>query len=467
MARGRDRKRGRGSGKPGKNPGPSTPANQPERRPAPELVTTSDEGERSPLADKLELGEHLRSDLAALIDVVVHRDLATGDDADGLVENARRLLRRKLSMAGTRHETRLQLEDLVSRHLRRLFRQIGDGEDDVDAAHVLLGALLSGSLLAEFAAAVDRAIVEFRAPRDYSFAGRADFISLEEVLQLLGGGRHRGCLTLERPALRLDIYFDHSAVAFFDPHQFIRRVIPTGDSYREITPDMLREAEERHASDGTPIVQTLCEREFFREDELRDVARQLGIEVLYEFLRDQSDCGYAYTRLDELPPFAIQHNLSMAVTPMLLEGNKRRDDWRSVANVFPDPDAPLRPMPDMFARISSLDLSVLEIKMLAQINGQVSPRALAPAMGLPLHDTYNHLVRFAKAGVLEPPGGAKVLEGVATSVEESVELAIQALDANDDATAVSSALDKVLGSDDDDGELGADVLRPRLRVKDE
>ena len=121
--------------------------------------------------------------------------------------------------------------------------------------------------------------------------------------------------------------------------------------------------------------------------------------------------------MNELPAFAVQYNLRMPVTPLLLEGNKRLDDWRSLKTVFPDPDQKIEPVQDMISKISSLQLSVLEIKMLTQIDGGVTPRQLSPAMGLPLQDVYRHLIRFAKDGVLVTPGGSRVLNEVATSIE--------------------------------------------------
>ena len=56
-----------------------------------------------------------------------------------------------------------------------------------------------------------------------------------------------------------------------------------------------------------------------------------------------------------------------------------------------------------------MDLGVLEIKMLAQINTKATPRQLVPAMGFPLQEVYHYLVRFAKEGVLLPPGGMDTL----------------------------------------------------------
>jgi hypothetical protein len=355
--------------------------------------------------------------------------------------------------------------------------EVFDGLDDAEgceplATEVLLGTLISGQLLAEFADAVDRVILELGSPRDYSFAGRADFISLEEVLQLLGGAKHRGRLSLEKPDNRLDIFLDNSSIAFLDPHRFIRRVLPVPDrmTYREISFELLEKAELRHAQEGVPIFMTLEAEGFLRKGEAREVMRQLGSEVLFDFLREQQDVAYTYRRLDQLPSFAVQHNLKVAVTPLLLEGNKQRDDWRGLSRAFPDPNQQLQPVADIFTRIGSMDLGVLEIKMLAQISNKATPRELVAAMGLPLQEVYHYLVRFAKDGVLVPSGGKETLGELAMTIEESVEIAWQALDANDDDIAVSSALDKVLGGFGDFGDTerdAANLASRRLKTVEE
>lgn len=412
-----------------------------------------------------QFSEELTTRLHALVDAVMGKGGGPLMDLETLMSSAEELLNRKLSMEGTKSETRRHLEALLTQRLRKVF----DGFDQASgceplATEILLGTLLTGTLLADFADAVDRAILQNGSPRDYSFAGRADFISLEEVLQLLGGSKHRGRLTLEKPDNRIDIYLDNSSVAFLDPHRFIRRVLPMADrmSYREISQDLLDEAETKHATEGEPIFMTLLDKGFFRKGELRDMMRILGSEVLFEFLRDQTECAYSYKKLDELPDFALEQNLRIPVTPILLEGNKQRDDWLSLCKVFPDPDEPLQPVDDIVARIGSMDLGVLEIKMLAQIGSKVTPRHLVGEMGLPLQEVYHYLVRFAKEGVIIPPGGVETIDGLAMSIEESVEMAWQALDENDDEIAVSSALDNVFGGNSE--ESPADEVARLLRT---
>src|SRR5262245_5535705 len=101
----------------------------------------------------------------------------------------------------------------------------------------------------------------------------------------------------------------------------------------------------------------------------------------------------------------------------------------------------------MFARMGDVALDVLEIKLLSQVNGEISPKGLVPVLGLPLFDVCQMLVRLAREGIVASPAGNLAAAG-AISVEESMQEAFAALDANDDEQARASALDSVLGSDD-------------------
>ena len=168
--------------------------------------------------------------------------------------------------------------------------------------------------------------------------------------------------------------------------------------------------------------------------------------------------------MDDLPDFALEHDLRLGITPILLEGNKRLDEWQTMLSVFPDPKAPVEPTEDMSAHISQMNLGVLEIKLLALIDGENTPLTLSEYMGLPLQDIYHHLVSFAREGAIVPPGGFAALQDVSMSVEESMEIAFEALDANEDELGVSSALDSVFGGEDpvtpeEDGEVHLDFLK--------
>lgn len=412
----------------------------------------------------------LKARIGALIDAIVSmREANAKDEWEHLLQKGKELVRRKLAMQGTKNETRDLLGELLFSRLRRGFREFlktTDARQEVRSAEWVLGNWLATGALSEFAHALDRAILEAGSPREYSFAGRTDFISIEEVMQLLGAGKHTGCLSIERADNRLDLWIDRGVVAFIDPHKMIRRVLPSENklAYREIPPEMLADAENLHSQQGVPMFLALRDLGFFKQDEVREMMRSLGEEVVHDFIRDQEACAFSYRRCNELPEYAKEFNLRLGITPILLEASKVLDDWRVISKVFPNPDDPVEPVEDMFSRISGLDLAVLEIKLLAQINGENTPRQIAPIMGLPLKEVYTILVGFAKAGVVHAPGGLDSLPEDSLDTESSMQVAFEALDANDGKAAIGSALGKVLGDSGSDGgkkpggKFGIDLL---------
>lgn len=408
------------------------------------------------------LSQDLRKRVEAMIEALVHGDREDANETfEHMLTRAGELFQRKQAMEGTKSETRDLIGEVMFTRLRRAFRQFlgtNDAADEIKCAEWVMGLLYSGSALHEFASALDRAILETSRPMDYSFAGRADFISVEEVLQLLGSGSYTGMLGIEKDDNRLDIYLQKGKVVFFDPHHLVRRILPGEDamSYREITAEMLRQAESMHSKKGVPLVMGLVELGLFKAKEAGDLVRTCGIEVLSDFLRESGACSFFYRKLEKLPDFVGKHRLNLAVMPILLQCSKHVDDWQSMLRVFPDPTAPIEPVPDMFAKIDNMELSVIEIRLLAMINGESSPKDLAPAIGLPLADVYQALIGFARDGVLVAPGGLESLHDVSFSVEESMERAFEALEANDDQLQMKNALDAALGVDEETSDDDAD-----------
>lgn len=272
---------------------------------------------------------------------------------------------------------------------------------------------------------------------------------------MLAGGKHLGCLSLEKGDNRVDIYLKDGRIFFLDPHHMIRRVLP-GDAmrYREIPEAAITEAQQRRAKDGTPVLLALQDKGVFRADELRDVMRLFGKEVLFDFMRETEPYAFYYRKLTALPEYAESHDLRLGVTSLLLEGSKLLDDWKQMLQAFPDPDAAIEPKSDMFVRMGDVALGVMEIKLLSQINGDTSPRALVHGLGLPLFDVYTLLLKLSKDGILAAPGGDRALSGITLSVEESMQEAFAALDANDDAEQRRSAIDRVFGDEEEGGQEG-------------
>ncbi|MCB9879632.1 MAG: DUF4388 domain-containing protein [Planctomycetes bacterium] len=408
------------------------------------------------------LAPALQGRICALVEALVQDDEEAYEaEFVHLLTRVEELVERKLQMEGTKTDTRDFLGELLFTRLRRGMQLFLRGEDSVTAtraAEWVMGVLFSVTTLSEFAKAFDKSLLkQSSGSKDFNFAGRTDFISVEEVMQMLAAGKHLGCLSLEKGDNRLDIYLKDGRIYFLDPHHLIRRVLQ-GDSMRhkEIPETAITEAESRRAREGTPVMLTLVEKGIFKTSELQEVLRSFGKEVLFDFMRESEPYAFYYRKLDKLPDYATAHDLRLGVTSILLEGSKMVDDWKQMLTVFPDPDAPLEPKADMFARMGDVALGVLEIKLLSQINGDTSPRTLVSSLGLPLFEIYALLIRMCREGILAAGGGAESLQGLMledqqTSMQATMQEAFAALDANDDEGQRQSAIDRVFGCDDDDG----------------
>ncbi len=428
----------------------------------------SEAREAAESTDETVLGEDLKARIGDLVDALVAKDEERYEsEFVHLLDRVRELVDRKRRMDGTKTDTRDFLGELLFTRLRRGMHLFLKSEEHVvaqRAAEWVMGVLFAVTTLSEFAKAFDQALIRAGSgSHDFNFAGRTDFISVEEVLQMLSSGKHIGCLSLEKGDNRLDIYLRDGRIFFLDAHQMIRRVLP-GDSmrHREVPEAAVTEAQGLHAKQGVPILLTLHEKGHIRADELREVLRMFGKEVLFEFMRESEPFVFFYKKLDVLPAFAESNDLRLGVTSLLLEGSKQLDDWKQMLQVYPNPDMPIEPKSDMFARMGDVALSVLEIKLLSQINGDTTPRGLVAVIGLPLYEIYQILLKLSREGILAAPGGAAALSGITLSIEESMQEAFAALDANDDAEQRRSAIDRVLGGDEEEADGGAASALDRI-----
>ncbi len=404
--------------------------------------------------DDTNLTDELKEQVLAAVDALVHEDEQRSETAFvAMQKRVQDLVERKRRMEGSKTDTRDLVMELVFSRVRQAMHAFGKTDaarNPQRAAEQVMGALWSLASLTEVSRAFDQALLRSsHGEHDFNFASRTDFLSLEEVLQMLAAGKHKGCLSLEKADNRLDVYMRDGRIVWLDPHHVNRRVIPATDSLRqrELQQAAIDAAEAERTRSGRPIVLALADAGHFRAAETREMARMFGSEVLFEFLMESGPVVFYYRRHEQLPQFAEENDMRLGVTSILLEGSKRVDDWRSMRRMFPDASAPLQPADDMFARMGDVALDVLELKLVSQVNGSMTPKGLVPMLGLPLFDVYHLLARLAREGILvaehvEPQQG-----GQRMSVQESMQEAFAALDANDDTKAVRSALDSVLGED--------------------
>lgn len=416
------------------------------------------------------IGEELKTHVSSAVEALVVQDRERSEAAfAAMLKRVQDLVERKRRMEGSKTDTRDLVMELLFSSVRQSMLEFAKGDharQPQRAAEWVMGALYSMTTLTELSRAFDQVLLRSsHGSQDFNFASRTDFLSLEEVLQMLAAGKHCGCLSLEKADNRLDIYIRDGRIVYLDPHHLTRRVIPASDSLRqrELPAVAVDAAEAERTRSGRPIVLALFDSGHFKKDELREMLRLFGREALYEFLMEDGPVVFYYRRQDKLPDFADEHDLRLGITSVLLEGSKRVDDWRMMRKMFPDAAAPIQPTEDMFLRMGNVALDVLEIKLLSQINGATTPKQLVAALGLPIFEVYSMLVRLAREGILVGAAPATPTDPARMSVEQSMQEAFAALDANDDRkkkrptdageeerprldkNAASSALDSVLG----------------------
>ncbi len=421
----------------------------------------------------------LAEDLTHLILETVERVLdgrekEADEEYAALMERVRDLFLRKSDLKALKSETLDLLEELFRSRFRRGFKAVvrRDGADPSNLVSYLMGTVFTASALGELALNLDRVILEQSAPQDFNFAGKGDFIAVEEVMQLLTAGHHTGVFVVEKPDNCVEMFFNEGHVAFVSPHKLTRRVI-RGEGlkeYREIPVEMAREAEERFAKEGLPIFLHFLEKGFFEEEEFISFLRDQGGELIYEFIRESSECSYRWLTMDELPSFVQPYDIKLDVMPILLEAHKQMDDWRLIKRIIPDLDTPIQPAPDRFSVLAEMALDASQIKLLAMINGENTVRTMAEDGGIPPFEVASMLAEFAKLGIIVPPGGPESLLDQPQSVQESVEWALAALDANEDLDALSNSVAQVFdkispGEEGDQGAEGGEGEDPQFSLK--
>lgn len=384
-------------------------------------------------------------------------------DFEHLLGRVRELVERRAAQVNTKGETKDLLREVLFSRLNKGFQEfIQSGELVGDArkkADFLVGSILTGTVLDEIAVILDRVLRDAAMPHDYHLAGRVEFIRLHELLQLLSSGKHTGRLMVERPDAQVDLHLLNGSIGFVDPHQFTQRMIRGKglSPWREIPEDLSAEANRVRIEEGVPILLTLKERGYFKEEEFKNQLRAIGSELVYDLLMRPKDTSFSYKAMEEVPEWVTKYNAALPIMPLMLEGHKRIDDWRAIDKAFPDLEQPITPAPDLFTQIAEMSLGVVEIKVLTLVNGENSFTDVRHAVGLNRYDLGVMLLNFAHEGIIEPPGGADSLDHE-LSAEESMEAVEEALMVNESLEAIPESLDSIFGESEDEQGFGLGFL---------
>jgi hypothetical protein len=262
------------------------------------------------------------------------------------------------------------------------------------------------------------AIASLMAPKNCSFSGRTDFISIEDVLQMLAAGKHSGCLSIETKQDRVDVWLSEGRIAFLDPYRIERRQLPASDpaDLRQLPAGELEAARAQRATHGMPLLLHLHANKQLRSEDLAEMLALCGKDALFAMIRETGSRAFSFHSL-ALPAHAVQFDLCLGVTSALLEGSRLADDWSQIRRVFPDATIPVRALRGPETLAGDDKAGPLTIRVAMELDGLKGPAAIAAAVGLPLLETCIELVRLARMGVVEPPGGADVLAAVEADLD--------------------------------------------------
>lgn len=222
--------------------------------------------------------------------------------------------------------------------------------------------------------------------------------NLFEILQFLRLGSMTGVLTVARGREQIQLMIRQGKIvnsSVFTHRQrlgdlLVMRGLLTRRELREIL------AGQREGAIETPLGQVLLERRVLSAELLAQMLR-LQLEEEIWALLNWSDGEFRFDPCDQLEE-AAPAVIELDIEPLILEGSRRQDEWRRIAELVPDDDHVPVPVPPAEYHECDRSLTANEWRLLALINGSLSVGALVDRSGLGRFETYRLLAGFAQQG---------------------------------------------------------------------
>ncbi len=229
-------------------------------------------------------------------------------------------------------------------------------------------------------------------------------IQLPEVLQFISMGKSSGMLTLRHHGTEIVLYILEGRIINSSSLQRQRRL---GDLliYRGI----LKRSElaqilnlQRTIESDKRLGEILVEREIVTDNTIRDVLRlQLEEEIWNLFGWEDGDFNFEPQDKASLGEPIVQ----IDIEPLLLEGTRRHDEWRKIVKILSSDSLVPHVAPLTQGEEKVEKFSPTEWKVLAQVNGKFSIRAIVNRSGMGRFEVYRILYDLLNKGALtlNPP----------------------------------------------------------------
>lgn len=233
-----------------------------------------------------------------------------------------------------------------------------------------------------------------------SLTGRLEHMSLGDVLQMLEMQQQTGVLAVERGGHIVQLCLRDGRVEIVvargvDPEFLLGRYLLESGA---LTADALEKAQAEPA-DGKWLGERLISRGVITEEQKQRALVRQTSELIYEVLRWRKGV-FRFERYAQLPQ-AKNARLGLPIASVLMEGLRRVDEWRLVAEQVHDFDVVFAKNEDALSVFDASALSRTEQTVLDAVDGRRSVRELIAHTHLASFDACRALFQFATSRLIK------------------------------------------------------------------
>jgi hypothetical protein len=226
-----------------------------------------------------------------------------------------------------------------------------------------------------------------------SLKGNLKTMSLPDILQWIAVGQKTGTLHLKRLSIQKRIILREGLIFSSwsnDPRESLGQFLIRE---RLVTEEQLFKALLAQEEEGRLIGSILVSNEVLNEEDLRLALHAKAVETIYDiFLWSEGDFEFKEGEF----PHDVLISFEMPVTPVILEGIRRVDEWNRIRAVFPSMEVTLRVKGAPLALEDAVDRQVVGLAAAGKTLAQISLELRRADF-----DTAEILFRLHQRGVLE------------------------------------------------------------------
>lgn len=192
-----------------------------------------------------------------------------------------------------------------------------------------------------------------------SLSGRLKTMDLPEVLQWVTAGHKTGLLSFVRDKTKANVYLQDGLIIASRSNDPTKQLGQFLLFQGKITEPKLQKAFEIHLQTRRILGKILVEENLVSEEDVRQALAMRAEEVIYDlFLWDDAYFHFSSS------PYSVDDLIliNIDIKAVLLEGIRRKDEWRRIRAVFPDNDVVLSLRSDV--DLKTLSLTALQKKLL-------------------------------------------------------------------------------------------------------